>query len=126
MSRRTQPLMLRLLLIAVYSAFFVVQIYLDASTIYSFPPQKSYQVSKPAASKEKYLQASTTPDVERINVLVNKRFHPENIPFLVYSFTVLQPVFISRTELNMLVTFPPVLPVQADSLRAPPAGPFTV
>lgn len=126
MSRRTQPFMLRLLLIAVYSAFFVVQIYLDASTIHSFPPQKSYRISKPAASREKYLNASTRPDIEKINVLVNKRFHPENIPFLVYTFTVPQPVFISRTELNMLVIFPHILPVQAASLRAPPAVLFTV
>lgn len=115
--------MLRLLLIAVYSAFFVVQIYLDASTLHSFPRTKyCAKVEKENIDREKYLRASDTPDIGEINVLVNKRFHPEDTLSAVYTFDVPQPVFISRSELKMLVIYPHVLPVLADSLRAPPAG----
>lgn len=115
--------MLRLLLVAVYSAFFVVQIYLDASTVHSFPHTKyCAKASKGTVSKEKFLRASNAPDIEKINILVNKRFHPEDSLSVSYSFDVPQPVFISRSELAMLVLYPHVLPVLADSLRAPPVA----
>lgn len=122
MFRYSQSLMLRLLLVAVYSAFFIVQIYLDASTVHSFPHPKSGKVCKAWMGKEKFLKASTSPNSESINILVNKRFHPENAVSVSYNFTIPQPVFVSKTELTMLVTFPHVLTVLADSLRAPPAA----
>jgi hypothetical protein len=128
MFRKTQPLMLRLLLLAVYSAFFVVQINLYAGNVNAFKQQLRFNntTAKQHAGKEKYLRATSSPDTEKINVLVNKKFHPENTPFIIYTFDILQPVFSSRAELSMLVTFPHILPVLADSLRAPPVTPFTV
>lgn len=122
MPQKAQTILSRTLLLAGYVAFFVVQVYCNIGAIQScFHTQQRLQKN---ARTHTVLQIKNTqsPDHEKVNVLVNKRFHPENTLAVAFTLPVPPTVYIPTTTTSIPVSHLYIASVLTRSLRAPPAA----
>ncbi|BAV09423.1 hypothetical protein SAMN05421788_101860 [Filimonas lacunae] len=112
----------RSLLIAGYLAFFMVQVYCNTSAIQScfIRPDRTHALHKPHGIS--HVKAGQSPDHEKLNVLVNKKFHPENTLAVSYSISTPLPVYIRTTTVTIPVIHVTLTSLLTQSLRAPPAA----
>ncbi len=122
MPQKAHTIISRLMLLAGYWAFFVVQVYCNIGAIQScFTDQQQLKHHNSQGTVQQ-IKNGHSPDYEKVKVLVNKRFHPENTLAVAFTLTLPLPVYISTTTISIPVShlyIPSILP---QSLRAPPVA----
>lgn len=118
---KTQISVSRYLLVTGYLAFFVVQIFCNAGSLRSPYAHELTHIKASGKGSVSHIKARQSPDHDKLNVLVNKKFHPENTLAVSYSFPSLLPVYISTPAVVIPVTHINLSALLTQSLRAPPA-----
>lgn len=123
MKQSAQTFISRLLLIVAYSAFFIVQVYFNVGSVHSYRSGHcSYHVSKTNKHVVRSINPAQSPAKDKVNVLVNKKFQPENTLSLTYTLEAPQPVYLSKPGAAIPVVHLYIASILTKSLRAPPTA----
>lgn len=121
MPPKTHITISRMLLLAGYWAFFVVQVYCNIGGIQACFKDRNFRAVKTQCGVQKQIKARQSTNHEHIKVLVNKRFHPENTLAAAFSLGTPPIIYVGAGIFNIPEAHLYIASILSPCLRAPPA-----
>lgn len=113
-------IILRLLFLTVYGAFFIVQLGFNVGTTVPHATLHYLSGSQANNSKGKCVVSTKTSDGKKVNIRLNKRFEPASVSAGIYTLPVPKPILLKKAAFGKPADYLLISSILVDSLRGPP------